>query len=48
MEAKFGAQTEGMAMQSLPHMSIQPIYIYVYIIYTYIHICTYIHTYIHM
>jgi len=26
MEAKFGAETEGMAIQSLPHLGIQPIY----------------------
>jgi len=26
-ETKFGAKTEGMAIQSLPHMGIQPIYI---------------------
>jgi len=24
MEAKFGAETEGMAVQSLPHIDIQP------------------------
>jgi len=27
MEAKFGAETEAMAIQSLPHLGIQPIYI---------------------
>lgn len=27
METKFGAKTEGMAIQSLPHLGIQPIYI---------------------
>jgi len=27
METKFGVETEGMAIQSLPHMCIQPIYI---------------------
>jgi len=27
METKFGAETEGMAIQSLPHLGIQPIYI---------------------
>jgi len=27
MEAKFGAETEGMAIQSLPHLGIQPIYL---------------------
>jgi len=25
METKFGAETEGMAIQSLPHLGIQPI-----------------------
>jgi len=27
METKFGAETEGMAIQSLSHLGIQPIYI---------------------
>ena len=27
METKFGAETEGMAIQSLPYLRIQPIYI---------------------
>jgi len=27
METKFGAETEGMAIQCLPHLGIQPIYI---------------------
>jgi len=27
MQAKFGAETEGMTIQSLPHLGIQPIYI---------------------
>jgi len=27
METKFGAETEGIAIQSLSHMRIQPIYI---------------------
>jgi len=27
MESKFGAESEGMAIQSLPHMGIQPIHI---------------------
>jgi len=27
METKFGAETEGMAIQSLPHLGIQHIYI---------------------
>lgn len=28
METKFGAETEGMAIPSLPHLGIHPIYVY--------------------
>jgi len=28
METKFGAETEGLVIQRLPHLGIQPIYIY--------------------
>jgi len=44
METKFGADTEGITIQSLPHLGIPYMHIYIYI---YIYIHTYIYIYIY-